>query len=171
MNHDVTFAYSVMLFIHLFGHFRSPKHIRNDKYYKVFRKSDSRCDFCTQCNAFQSLSGHFSQKMLIFATPLMLFACVFTGSQNLVLPMEFQWFLEYFLGNAIFDFCNPSNAFGRLLWWFSSDFVNLGGKVTVVPRFRFSGDTFRYFRRIQRFQPQNQPEITTFRKSPSRQPF
>ena len=54
---------------------------------------------------------------------------------------------------------------------FSWDFVNLGGKVTVVPRFRFFGDTFRYFRRIQRFQPQNQPEITTFRKSPSRQPF
>ena len=59
------------------------------------------------------------------------------------------------------DFCDE----------FSWNFVNLGGKVTVVPRFRFFSDTFRDFRRIQRFQPQNQPEITTFRKSQSRQPF
>ena len=173
MFHDVTFAHSVMLFMHLFfGHFRYPKHIRNDKHYKVFRKSDSRCDFCTQCNAFHSLFEHFTQKMLIFCNPSNAFR------------MCFHWFAKPYFTNGI-----PmiSELFSEKMWFsifatplmvledfsddFSWNFVNLGGKVTVVPRFRFFGDTFRYFRRIQRFQPQNQPEITTFRKSASRQPF
>ena len=101
--HDVTFAHTIMLFGYLFGSFSLSKNTRNDKHYKVFRKSDSRCDFCTQCNAFWSLLGLFSQKMLIFCNPSNAFR------------MRFHWFAKHCFTNGIPMILESFSGKGRIL--------------------------------------------------------